>query len=741
MQHPPSQPSEPLVLPEALSRLLDAAIEQLARGEALAALRSVEAVLRDRPDSGRGHTVRGAVLKALERNAEALEAFGHATKLAPTVDVPLLMRVELLVELGRAEEAVAALDAFIGLVPDSRASHAKRLSLLLELGRRDQIPAASEAALAAFPDEPEFLTWRAAALRAAGLRDEALAVHDVALRRDPRYLPALCDKGWVLFELGRFEAAMAAFDDALEVDGDCLTALCGMGLSENACGLSEAAMAAFDRIVALDPTWPDGQFNRGVVLQANERLEAALDCYEKVLALAPDHAKAHANKGLALLQRGELAAAEEALQRAVALDPDDSDSHSNLLLCKLYQERTDRDELVSAHLAWGQRFARAAERFVDWPNDCDPERQLRIGFISPDFGQHPVGQWILPILEALDRQRFAVYCYSMREKEDETTRRIKSMVSWRKVVGLPDATLAELIRVDLIDILVDLAGHTGHNRLPCMALKPAPVQATCLGYPFTTGLDAIDYIITDAVAVRHGEEDSFVETVVRLPGGRFCFDPPADAPAVAAPPALRTGFVTFGSFNNTAKISDEVIAVWSRLLHRVPGSRLVLKWYSLADTGTATKLRRRFERHGIIADRLELRRASAHRALLAQYADIDIALDPFPFSGAATTFDALWMGVPVVTLPRWQPVSRQTEGILCAIGRREWVARDSDHYCRLSAELAGDLSRLREMRAGQRDLIKRSAMGDKWRAAREWEAALRTMWHNYITARCETSIG
>ena len=352
--------------------------------------------------------------------------------------------------------------------------------------------------------------------------------------------------------------------------------------------------------------------------------------------------------------------------------------------------------------------------------------------MSADFGRHPVGYFLAPLLARHDRDRLAVVCYSGVMQEDDLTQRFRSQASgWRKIAGMSEAALAEQVRADGIDILIDLAGHTAGNRLRAFARRPAPVQATWLGYWFTTGLAAIDYALMDETTVPPGEERHFVETVIRLPS-RFCYAPPAHAPEVGPPPLLARGAPTFGSFNNLAKLTPEVAALWARVLHAVPGARLVLKWATLADPGRRRRIEEMFGSHAIAPERLDLRPRSEHAAMLAEYADIDVALDPFPFTGGLTSCEALWMGVPVVTLPGERPVSRQTLGFLDLVGLSDMLAaRDADSYVAIAAGLVADPERLAALRAGLRARMAASRLCDGPAFAREFEAALRGMWRTW----------
>jgi predicted O-linked N-acetylglucosamine transferase (SPINDLY family) len=434
----------------------------------------------------------------------------------------------------------------------------------------------------------------------------------------------------------------------------------------------------------------------------------------------------------AFMKLGDSARAAEAFRRGLALAPEDSVSHSDLLVCLLFGGLAGLEELAAEHRRWGERFGRPADRYTRWSNDPDPERPLRVGFVSPDLGRHPVGMMVLPVLAALDRERYPSFVYSTRDKPDAWTERIRAEVgTWREAAGLDDRALAERIRADAIDVLIDLSGHTAKNRLTMFALKPAPVQASWIGYPFTTGLEAIDYVLADESMVRPGEEPFYVETVLRFPSGRLCFAPPDYAAAVKLPPALRTGRVTFGSFNNTVKIGPAVVALWSRVLHAVPGSRLLLKWGAFDHASAVERFRSAFAERGIEPERLEFRGHSSHADMLAEYGAVDIALDPFPYGGGMTSLEALWMGCPLVTLTGPHPMERQGEAFLRQLGEPGWIAEDEEGYVRIAAGLAAQPGRLAALRLLQRERMRASPLCDGARIARELEDLLREAWRRW----------
>jgi predicted O-linked N-acetylglucosamine transferase (SPINDLY family) len=359
-----------------------------------------------------------------------------------------------------------------------------------------------------------------------------------------------------------------------------------------------------------------------------------------------------------------------------------------------------------------------------------------VGYVSADFNCHPVGFFLAPVFANHDRETIDVVGYSNGVRRDWLTRQLREQCTgWRSLTGLSDRAAAAMVAADGIDILVDLSGHTWGNRLGVFARKPAPVQLSWLGFWGTTGLSAIDYILSDATTIPAGEEALYSETVFRLPVNRFCYHAPHFAPAPAPPPCLAGGPVTFGSFNDTRKLSGDVIQLWARILHETPGTRLLLKSSPLADPALRRTSLAAFADHGVTAERLILRASTPHPDMLAEYADVDIALDPFPFSGGMTSCEALWMGVPVVTLPGRRAVSRQTLGFLQVLGLPGLVAASADDYVRIASSLAADRPRLASLRQTLRHRMAGSLLCDGAAFTRNLEAAYRTMWQAWCATR------
>ncbi len=426
-----------------------------------------------------------------------------------------------------------------------------------------------------------------------------------------------------------------------------------------------------------------------------------------------------------------------AYHRALALKPDYAEAHGNLIFMMNYDARFSQKDIFAESRRWNEIHAapyREHER--THASDRDPDRRLRVGYLSPNFREHSVSYFADPLIAGHDRRSFEVFCYAQVIKPDTRTERFRDLADvWRSTVGLTDATVAERIREDGIDILVDLAGYTGENRLLVFAARPAPVQVSWLGYPNTTGLSAMDYRLTDAIADPEGADDTlYSETLVRLPNGFLCFTPAGDAPDIGGSPALSNGHVTFGSFNHLPKVSPEVVETWAQILERVPGSRLLLKSHPLADAATRDRYLDMFATHGIDARRVELFSWIASKSgHLGAYDRVDIGLDPFPYNGTTTTCEALWMGVPVVTLRGERHSGRVGASLLTRMDLVDLIAETKDAYVETAVGLAKAPDRLSGFRTELRQRMKGSPLCDGDTFARDVEAVYREMWRYWCS--------
>jgi predicted O-linked N-acetylglucosamine transferase (SPINDLY family) len=551
-------------------------------------------------------------------------------------------------------------------------------------------------AVAFAPGNPEFHNNLGVVLKEQGRLDEAAASYQHALRLDPNYLPAHSNLANVWRRQGKLAEAI-----------ECLR-----------------------RAIELDPSAPEPLNNLGNVLHAQGMLDEAEACYRRALELDSDFVQAYVNLGGVCKDQGNLAEADRCWHRALQLQPGDAAVHSNLVFLRHLQPEYDARAIAEVQREWVQRHAAPlAAEIRPHTNSREPERRLRIGYVSPDFRAHVVGFNLLPLFRHHDPRQFEVVCYDDGQATDPIAVELqRSADAWRCTSSLTDAQLAELVRDDRIDILVDLALHTAGNRLLTFARKPAPVQVTYLAYAGSSGLPTIDYRLTDPYLDPPDAERYYAERSMRLPETYWCYRPLHDTPPVGPVPAVAAGRITFGCLNNFCKLSQPTWDAWCRVLQAVPRSTLLLH----ARPGTHRgRVQQMIRARGIDADRVAMVDFQPRDDYYRLYQRIDVALDPFPYGGGMTTCDALWMGVPVVSLAGATAVGRGGLSILSNLGLERLVAYDVEQYVRLAAELGGDLEQLGELRAALRTRMQRSPLTNAPRFARNIEAAFRTMWRRW----------
>jgi protein O-GlcNAc transferase len=538
--------------------------------------------------------------------------------------------------------------------------------------------------------------------------------------------------GMAYLAQGKQDAAIASLRRALEMDAGCVKADLNLGVALLNRGDLDAAVDQFQQILTHRPEDTAAHINLGVAFLLQGKDDVAEFSFRRALEIAPgDAALAHANLGGALLAQGMVEAAVSSYRRALDIDPSLATARSNLLFALHFLPDCDRLTQFSEAKLWGELHA-APLLPSDRPhaNLVDPDRRLRVGYVSGDFHRHPVGYFLEAVLRAHDPAAVELFCYSNGNGVDDLTLRLRACVQhWRSVVHVNDAALTELIRRDGIDLLIDLSGHTAGNRLLAFARKPAPVLASWLGYFNTTGIAAMDYVIASGAVCPEGDDRWYVEQVVRLPDDFLCYTP-NDAVPVADPPILRDGIPTFGYFGKVSKISPPVVALWARILQTVPKARLYLKDSALDKEGVRERYAQIFAGHGLL-DRVELHGRSPYGEYLAAYGRVDVVLDPFPFNGGTTTVEALWMGVPVVSLQGEGFVSRMGLSHLSTAGLPEFVAADADAYVAKAVALVTDPAQLVQLRAGLRERVAQSPLCDGRRFTRALEACYRAMWRTW----------
>jgi len=702
--------------------------------EAIAAFRRVIAL---NPQSADAFNNLGIVLKNTGQRDEAIRVLQRAISLRPNFAEAHSNLGNALMASGNPDAAIAAFRRAIALRPNYADAHNNLGLALAEKKQFDEAIAAYRKSLAHNANFSETHFNLANALKEIDHVDEAIANYQQAIALRPGYFDAFNNLGSLLRDTGKLNEAIAAYRQAIALNPRLAEAYSNLGVALSTQGYYDDAIAAFRQAIALRPDFPEAFNNLGNTLQTKKRSTEAIAAFRQAIALKPDYAHAHSNLGNALSSQGQVDDAIASLRRAIALDPHFANAHSNLVLTIHYHPAFDARAIVEEHRVWNHQHAEPLRHLIQpHSNDRTPDRRLRIGYVSADFRNHVVGQFILPLLAQHDHARFEIFCYA-NSQPDAFTQRYRSHADhWREIKGQSDKETAQLIRTDGIDILIDLAGHTADNRLLVFARKPAPVQVTYLGFPGTTGMSSIDYRLTDTFADPIGMTEALhTETLVRLPRTNWCFDMPQNTPAVEPPPMLKRGYVTFGTFNNFTKVTDPMLRLWETILQKVPNSRLLLKGRAFDTAIARDRVQREVTATGIDADRLDLRGYAVDQANhLALYSEMDIALDTFPYNGTQTTCDAFWMGVPVITLAGQTHVSRVGASLLSNVQLPELIASTPDEYVQIAVDLARDSSRLDSLRNSMRARLLASPLMDAPSFARDVEAAYCQMWRTW----CET---
>jgi protein O-GlcNAc transferase len=727
------------------------------------ALAWLDRALAIEPQTSRYHFARGQVLAALGRFAAAIDVYRNLLAFdATSADLWFALGGALQAS-GDLQAAAAAYESTVALDPQ----HADALNDLgncrRQLGAPERAEAAYRRALALQPQHGQALTNLGTLLQARGRLDDAVdmllqaaqAAPDspaclvnlgVALCAQHRYADAAAllaraadlaphdaavayNLGNAHYGLGRLRDAQAQYRRALRLDPRHADAHNNLGNVCKALGEFEAAAAAFDAALTVRPGFVAAYNNLGNLLRTLGRTSDAEACLRAALRADPQHAATHSNLGNVLKDSGALDEGIAHYRRAITCDPQNAVAHSNLAYALTFQTEQAADVLAECR-RWAARHETplAAQR-APHANPRIAGRRLRIGYVGADFRDHCQALFTVPLLAHHDHAQFEIHGYASVERPDAMTQRIAGYADvWHPVHALDDAQLAQQIRADGIDILVDLTMHMAGGRPALFARKPAPVQIAWLAYPGTTGLDAIDYRLTDPRLDPPGTDDAYSERSLRLPDTFWCYDPLASEPSPNALPALHNGYVTFGCLNNPCKLTDRTLALWRPVLDAVDGARLLL----MAPEGDARqRLAGRFARHGIDPRRVDYQPFLPRAAYLRTYHAIDIGLDTFPYNGHTTSLDAFWMGVPVVTRSGATAVGRGGLSQLFNLGLSALAAGSDEDFARIAATLAADLPRVAGLRADLRTRMQRSPLMDGARFAANVEAAYRQVWRDW----------
>jgi protein O-GlcNAc transferase len=761
-------------LPEAHNNLGNVLRDKGELDEAIAAFRRAIAL---RPAYAAAHGNLGTALKDKGRLDEAIAAFRAAIALNPEFAQAHSNLGNALREKGEREEAIAEFRRAIAQRPNVADVHVNLGNVLRDTGKLEEAIAEYRQAIALRPNYAEAHSNLGNAVKDAGRLDEAITAYREAIRHGPAYADAHVNIGNALKEKGQLDEAIAALRravalkpgdaaahvnlaDALRETGELDEAIdagrraivlnvdlpeahnnLGNALRDK--GQLDEAIAAYARANSLDAGSAEFHGNLGAALRERGRLDQAVAALRRAIALKGDYAEAHGNLGNALRDLGQLDEAIAAYARAMEIRPGYAEAHSNLIYAMHFHPGYETQAIAEEHRRWNRQHAEPLGKFIKpLGNSRDRDRRLRVGYVSADFRRHSVSRFLLPLFRhhariGHDHVAFEIICYSDVAKEDGVTASLRACADgWRKVVGYTDERVAEKIREDGIDILVDLAGHTAGNRLLVFARRAAPVQITYLGYPGTTGLPEMDFRLSDSFADPPGMTEALhSETLWRLPVCNWCYGEPDGLPAVRA--SRGNGPICFGTFNNFAKASPAVMELWAEILRAAPSSRLMIKSPATGEASVRRRTAEFFESRGVRAERLELRGLEADvRSHLEVYNQTDIALDTFPYHGTTTTCEAMSMGVPVVTLAGKSHVSRVGVSLLSCVGLAELIAQTGEEYVAIAVKLAKDLPRLADLRGTLRPRMCESPLMDAPKFAWNVEAAYRQMWQGWCEKAC-----
>lgn len=676
----------------------------------------------------------GVIAAQRQQFAEAIELINQALALDNTVANFYSSLGGALSGQGQWTEAIANFNQALTLDPNHLEAHYNLGNLSRHQQQWSQAAQHYRQYLALDPHDATVHHYLGSVLLSQGQISEAVKCYQQALALTPNVAEINHSLGYALAELGKFSQAVDYYQRALALTPNNAQIHKSLGDVFRIQGRWKPAIVAYQQALTLNPNDAGTYNNLGTTFNQTGNLNKATQCFHKALQLAPNFLEAGSNLASSLLYQGFIQPAIAHYQQILAKQPQ-ALTYSNLLLALHYLVDIDLTTLFSAHQQFNQQYVTPLATTIQspWP-DRHEQRRLKIGYLSSDFHKHSVAYFIEPILAQHDHEQFEIICYYHGTTTDKVTRRLQKLADqWINCAGWSDEVLTETIRQAAIDILVDLGGHTNQNRLLVLARQPAPVQITYLGYPSTTGLTVIDYRITDHYVDPEGKTESFnTEQLLRMPNSYFCYRPDDDSPPINPLPALKKQHITFGSFNNYAKLNASILAIWAQVLQRVPTAKLLVKARSLNDPDTRQRLKQELAALGIDSGRLILvNYADSTAAHLKYYHQVDIALDSYPYNGATTTCEALWMGVPVVTLVGERHTARMGLSILSAVGLTELIADTPASYVKICVKLTNNINYLQQLRASLRNQLLTSPLLDEKNFTRHLEVAYRQVWQRW----------
>ncbi|MDZ4254080.1 MAG: tetratricopeptide repeat protein [Sulfuritalea sp.] len=703
--------------------------EHMESGRTDAATACYLAALELHPDYAEAHFKLGNIFSARRQLAEAEACYRRAIDIAPDYVKAHYNLGNTLRDLSRLNEAEASFRRVLKLDPGYTAASNNLGAMLLDQKRYTESEACFRSVLTIQPHDAVALNNLGLALVAQGRLPDAEVTYRTALQCNPNYPNVLNSLGILFHAQGRLDEAEASYLRAIQIKPDYAEAFNSLGVTLKAQDRLSDAEASYRTALRLLPGYVHAYNNLGVILKELGRLDEAEATFKRALDIDPGDAGACNNLGIILADQGQPAEAIAFFRRAVKSDPDYTSAHTNLLFHINYFGDSIHTEPLESERLYGQALTRKAHTpFSSWSCANQPKR-LRVGFVSGDFKNHPVAYFLEGVLAHLDPDRLELIAYANHRSDDEITARLRARFStWRSIADLSDAAVAHMIHADRLHLLIDLSGHTTGNRLPVFAWKPAPIQISWLGYFATTGVEQMDYVLATSTEVPADARNRFTESIWYLPETRLCFNAPAVNISIEELPARRNGFVTFGCFQTLAKIGDDVLRLWAEILTALPQARLRFQHFQLAVPTVRMDFIQRMAALHIDPYRVILYGGASREAYLAAHNEVDIILDTFPYPGGTTTSEALWMGVPTLTLAGCSMTERQGASLLTAAGLPDWVASTKTEYVAKTIAFANDLVRLSDLRSSLRQQVLMSPLFDGPRFARHFEQALWQIW-------------
>ena len=704
------------------------------RGELKKALSSGQLFKKQNPSEPKIQNLLGIINAGLGNWNEAIEDYALATKLKPDYFEAYSNMGAAFFELGKFDNAISCYTKAIDINPNFEVAFNNLGEALRNTGELQRAVEFFTKAIKIKPDFTKAYINLGSAYKGLKLYEESLSHIKKAIEINPKNYKAYSNLGNIYSDLGKPEEAKESYSVALQIKPDFAEAHNNLGNTYSELLEIDKALECYKRALEIRPNFTEAHNNLGNIFVTRGLHNLAIKHFLKAIKLDPGLPESHNNIGNAYKSLGKFNEAKSSFNAALKINPNSFEVRSNLIFCQNFLLHSPVEMLKIAK-RYGEKLSSKTQKFSQWNNGGEKKEKLRLGFISGDLMNHPVGHFFEGFIKALNansNRKLETNIYHNNTMSDDLTQRIKnSCDNWNLIQPLTDEQLANQIREEQIDILIDLSGHTARNRLPVFCRKPAPLQISWLGYFATTGIKEIDYFLADKWTAPEEEESHFVEKIWRLPETYWCFTEPAYNIEVGELPALKNNNLTFGCFNNFSKLNNKVLELWINLLNTIPESRLFLKNQQLVDKQIRTELGLEFTKQGIEKDRLILEGPSSRKEYLEAYNKIDIALDPFPYPGGTTTIEGLWMGVPMITKKGDRFLSRAGETIAHNAGLKDWIAEDDNDFLEKAVFHSSNLTRLAEIRSEMRINLLSSPLFDSKRFANEFEINIWKMWNKH----------